>query len=82
MPDHRRTTSLLLVIVLAASSLLLSACGDKEPILLGFVAGVSGRTADLGIGGRNGLQLAIEQANAAGAIAVAVQIVAFHILHV
>lgn len=39
-----------------------------EPIHLGLIAGLTGRTADLGTGGRNGVQLAVEQANAAGGI--------------
>lgn len=48
--------------------LLLSACGPKEPIKIGFLGGVSGRSADLGTAGRNGAQLAIEWRNAAGGI--------------
>jgi branched-chain amino acid transport system substrate-binding protein len=48
---------------------LLSGCSkDTTPIPIGFVGGLTGRTADLAISGRNGLQLAIEQANAAGGI--------------
>ncbi len=46
----------------------LAACQDSEPIQLGFVAGLSGRVADLGVAGRNGVQLAVEQRNAAGGI--------------
>jgi branched-chain amino acid transport system substrate-binding protein len=44
------------------------ACGRKEPIPVGFVAGLSGRVADLGVPGRNGAMLAMEQCNAAGGI--------------
>jgi branched-chain amino acid transport system substrate-binding protein len=55
-------------IVVSTLILFLSACSEKEPIRVGYVAGVSGRTADLGIGGRNGAQLAVEQANAKGGI--------------
>ena len=47
---------------------VLSACGEKPSIKLGYVGGVSGRTADLGTGGRNGIQLAVEQTNAKGGI--------------
>lgn len=43
-------------------------CGRKEPIPVGFVAGLSGRVADLGVPGRNGAMLAMEQCNAAGGI--------------
>lgn len=51
-----------------AAACLLAACAPPEPIRLGFVGGLSGRVADLGEAGRNGFQLAIEQANAAGGI--------------
>jgi branched-chain amino acid transport system substrate-binding protein len=46
----------------------LTGCGQKPPIVLGYVSGLTGRTADLGTGGRNGIQLAVEQVNAAGGI--------------
>ncbi len=46
----------------------LTGCGKEDPIRIGFIAGLSGRTADLGVGGRNGLMLAIEQQNQNGGI--------------
>jgi len=46
----------------------LAACGQKEPLRIGFIAGTSGRVADLGVGGRNGVTLAVELRNAAGGI--------------
>lgn len=46
----------------------LTACTPPEPINLGFIGGLSGRVADLGIEGRNGALLAIEQRNKAGGI--------------
>jgi branched-chain amino acid transport system substrate-binding protein len=49
--------------LLAATS-----CSPPEPILLGFVGQISGRGADLGIGGRDGALLAIELRNAAGGV--------------
>ena len=52
-------------IVLAA---LLTACSKTEPVRLGFVGGLTGRVADLGIAGRNGALLAVEEKNAAGGI--------------
>lgn len=55
---------LCLVLVLA----FLPGCGKKEPVRIGFLAGMSGRVADLGVGGRNGVMLAVEQRNAAGGI--------------
>lgn len=55
-----------------AGLLVLSIAGctqkPKEPIQIGFLGGLTGRTADLGTDGRNGVQLAIEQVNAAGGI--------------
>lgn len=53
------------VMVTAAS---LAACTPPEPVRLGFIGGISGRVADLGIGGRNGAQLAVEQRNAMGGV--------------
>lgn len=47
---------------------LLVGCAEQEPYKIGFVAGLSGRVADLGIGGRNGVMLAIEERNRAGGI--------------
>jgi branched-chain amino acid transport system substrate-binding protein len=47
---------------------LLPGCQKKEPYKLGFVAGLTGKVADLGVAGRNGAQLAVEECNAAGGI--------------
>ena len=49
-------------------ALLLGGCGEKPPVLIGYLGGVSGRVADLGIAGRNGAQLAVEAVNAQGGI--------------
>jgi branched-chain amino acid transport system substrate-binding protein len=46
----------------------LMACAPEPPILLGFVGGLSGRVADLGISGRNGAILAVEDINSAGGV--------------
>lgn len=46
----------------------LTACSSKEPIRIGFVGGTSGRVADLGISGRDAVQLAIEACNRVGGI--------------
>lgn len=51
-----------------ALTVVLSACGEPEPLRIGFLGGVSGRVADLGIGGRNGAQMAIESVNRNGGI--------------
>lgn len=47
---------------------LLVACSEPEPLRIGFLGGLSGRVADLGLNGRNGALLAIEECNAAGGI--------------
>lgn len=59
--------------LLLLASLLLSACEPSaeqpiEPIRLGVIVDTSGPTSSLGIAGRNGMQLAVEQTNAAGGI--------------
>jgi len=54
----------LRLLALIALSLLVTACSDAEPIRLGFIAGLSGPNADLGLAARNGTQLAVEQHNA------------------
>lgn len=43
-------------------------CGQSQTIKLGYVAGLTGRLADLGTGGRNGALLAAEEINSAGGI--------------
>lgn len=47
---------------------VLSGCSDDRPIKIGFAGGLTGRHADLGIYGRNGVLLAIEETNARGGI--------------
>lgn len=59
----RHLPALLAVVLLG-----LTACAPPEPIQLGFVGGLSGRVADLGIDGRNGVMLAIELRNKAGGV--------------
>ncbi len=57
-----------LVFLAIGFTIIFSACGKNEPVQLGFIAGLSGRVADLGVAGRNGVMLAIEQKNAQGGI--------------
>lgn len=47
---------------------ILTGCGPREPLRIGFLAGLSGNVADLGESGRNGAQIAIEEINRAGGI--------------
>ena len=53
---------------LTLALLTLGACDAPPPIRLGFIGGISEANADLGSSGRNGVQLAIEQANAQGGV--------------
>lgn len=53
---------------MAVALLPVAGCQKREPIRLGFVAGLTSRSADLGTAGRNGAILAVEQRNAAGGI--------------
>ena len=48
--------------------LIFTACSKEDPIKLGFVGGLSGRVADLGISGRNGAILAVEHWNNNGGV--------------
>lgn len=48
--------------------LLLSGCEQEKSVTLGFVGGLSGRVSDLGGPARNGMLLAVEQANEDGGI--------------
>ena len=68
MTMTRRHRPMLGLTVVLAAIILLAACGEKEPIRLGFIAGTSGRVADLGISGKNGTQLAVDLANQKGGI--------------
>lgn len=60
------TTACLALLVTGATALV--SCRKSEPVRLGFMGGLTGRVADLGVAGRNGVQLAVEQRNAAGGI--------------
>jgi len=52
----------------AALLLLLADCGDPTPIEIGFIGGLSGRVADLGVTALDGVRLAIEDQNRKGGI--------------
>lgn len=63
----RRARMQVPLLIIFCIVLLLTGC-EREPIRIGFVGGMSGRVADLGVGGRNGAQLAVEERNAHGGI--------------
>jgi branched-chain amino acid transport system substrate-binding protein len=55
-----------LLIVLGAGSL--ASCSGQKPLRVGFAAQLSGVQGELGVQERNGVQLAVEEVNAAGGI--------------
>lgn len=62
----------LLLCCLLPGALLLGACQEAQsppqPIRLGVIVDVSGPSSSLGIAGRNGVQLAVEQVNEQGGV--------------
>lgn len=66
MPQRPRPLSLVLLVVLLLT--VLAGCSPPEPIRIGFLGNISGRGADLGIAGRDGVQLAVERINQQGGI--------------
>jgi branched-chain amino acid transport system substrate-binding protein len=62
---HRR--HLLQAATLLAGTALLG-CAPRGPIKIGFLGGMSGRVADLGIEGRDGARIAVEEVNARGGV--------------
>lgn len=51
-----------------ALALSIAGCGPREPIVIGYLGGLTGRVTDLGVAGRDAAILAIEQRNAAGGV--------------
>jgi branched-chain amino acid transport system substrate-binding protein len=67
--DPARRHCLRLAGLLGAGLWAAAGCGERTPLRVGFIGGLSGRAADLGIGGRNGAQLGVEDLNAADGFA-------------
>ena len=65
---HSKLIKLLTFFVIVTGLLQLSGCGQEEPVTLGFVGGLTGRVSDLGGPARNGMLLAVEEANQKGGI--------------
>lgn len=57
------------VMLVCGLCLMVSACPDKPPLKIGFIGGLTGRVADLGVAGRDGVIFAIEEKNQAGGVA-------------
>lgn len=49
-------------------SFAITACVQQKPVTIGFVASLTGSTSELGVNGRNGLMMAVEEINDAGGI--------------
>jgi len=64
----KKKSRITLAFVLTILVFLAGACGQKEPILIGFSAGLTGRNAALGVDGRDGALLAVETLNKAGGV--------------
>lgn len=58
----------ILITALIMTLCPISGCEKKEPIKVGFVGGLTGRHYELGVSGRNGAMLAVEEANEKGGI--------------
>lgn len=56
---------LFLCLVLAG---LMGGCQGDQPIKIGFVGGITGRHSDLGVSGRDGVILAVEEINRSGGV--------------
>jgi branched-chain amino acid transport system substrate-binding protein len=57
-----------LVLLVSGLCLSVACCGEQPPLKIGFVGGLTGRVADLGVAGRDGALLAIEEKNQSGGI--------------
>lgn len=55
-------------LVTAALPFALAGCNDRSHIKIGYLGGLTGRTAGLGVAGRDAVQLAVEEVNRAGGI--------------
>ncbi|HBY09289.1 MAG TPA: ABC transporter substrate-binding protein [Chloroflexi bacterium] len=65
----QKLSVLFLALLWGLMSLLLSGCQAQAPIEIGFVAGLTGRNAALGVDGRDGALLALDQINQTGGVA-------------
>ena len=63
-----RKRAVLVVMLLAAGAFVLT-CQRQRPLVLGFAGQLTGTFSDLGVQGRNGATLAVEELNQAGGVA-------------
>lgn len=63
-----KTSLTVRLVTLLVPVLLLAACIPRQPIRVGFSGELTGRNAELGVSGRNGAQLAVEEINTKGGV--------------
>ena len=69
MPASQFFGYILLLLISVLLMVGLSGCEKKkQPLKIGFAGSLTGRYSDLGVAGRNGATLAVEQINEAGGI--------------
>jgi len=56
------------VIAALAGLLVLAGCDANDPIKIGFIGGLSGRSTDIGLASRNAVQMAVEDINRSGGL--------------
>lgn len=59
----------IIILLATFTFFLLLSCTGENVIKIGMIAGLTGRVADLGIAGRDGVILAVEETNSTGGIA-------------
>ena len=65
---HLKTFFSPVLIPITFFLLFFSGCQNSEPIKIGYAGGLTGRLADLGLYGRNGVTLAVEEVNSQGGV--------------
>ncbi|AFA48335.1 ABC transporter substrate-binding protein [Acetobacterium woodii] len=55
-------------ILVVSAIIVITACFPKKTVTIGFSAGLTGSTSDMGVNGRNGLMMAVNEVNAAGGV--------------
>jgi branched-chain amino acid transport system substrate-binding protein len=58
----------LFIVLIGVISLINLSCSKSQPLKIGFVGGLTGRVADLGVAGRDAVILAVDEKNHAGGI--------------
>ena len=54
--------------MVALLSLFVSSCSEPPPLKIGFLGGMTGRSTDLCVSARDGVQLAVEAVNQQGGV--------------